>query len=87
MKATQILGKLIRNNTSNFEKFVWNCSSRITLLKNRRIFSANTTNWASEDEKVATLSFVLIDKNINKVWERKEWKRFRELVTAARFVV
>lgn len=26
------------------------------------------TNWTSEDERVATLSFVLIDKNKNKVW-------------------
>ncbi|XP_037034678.1 SPARC-related modular calcium-binding protein 1 isoform X2 [Bradysia coprophila] len=45
---------------------------------------ANATKWASEDEKVATLSFVLLDKNKNKVWERKEWKTFRDLVTAAR---
>ncbi|XP_031620477.1 SPARC-related modular calcium-binding protein 1 isoform X2 [Contarinia nasturtii] len=45
--------------------------------------SANATNWSSEDERVATLSFVLIDKNKNKIWERKEWKIFRELVTAA----
>lgn len=47
-------------------------------------FSANNTKWGTEDEKIATLSFVLLDKNKNKVWERKEWKTFRELVTAAR---
>lgn len=45
---------------------------------------ANTTNWTSEDERIATLSFVLLDKNKNKVWERKEWKTFRELVTASK---
>ncbi|KAJ6644255.1 SPARC-related modular calcium-binding protein 1 [Pseudolycoriella hygida] len=45
---------------------------------------ANATKWASEEEKVATLSFVLLDKNKNKVWERKEWKTFREQVTASR---
>lgn len=50
-------------------------------------YSANATKWASEDEKVATLSFVLLDKNKNKVWERKEWKTFRELVTAARYLL
>lgn len=49
------------------------------------IRSANVTNWSSDEERVATLSFILIDKNKNKVWERKEWKIFRELVTAARF--
>lgn len=55
----------------------------LKLLKNG-FCSANATKWASEDEKVATLSFVLLDKNKNKVWERKEWKTFRELVTAPR---
>lgn len=49
------------------------------------MFSANATKWPSDDERVATLSFVLIlDKNKNKVWERKEWKIFRELVTGTR---
>ncbi|KAI8127251.1 hypothetical protein FF38_03205 [Lucilia cuprina] len=41
----------------------------------------NTTQWKSEDERIATLSFVILDKNKNKSWERKEWKTFRELVT------
>lgn len=45
---------------------------------------ANATKWNTEDEKIATLSFVLLDKNKNKVWERKEWKTFRELVTATK---
>ncbi|XP_055611002.1 uncharacterized protein LOC129757741 isoform X1 [Uranotaenia lowii] len=45
---------------------------------------ADTAKWGTEDEKIATLSFVLLDKNKNKVWERKEWKTFRELVTATR---
>lgn len=34
----------------------------------------------SEDEQIATLSFVIFDKNKNSAWERKEWKPFRELV-------
>lgn len=34
----------------------------------------------TEDEKIATMSFVILDKNKNKVWERREWKMFRELV-------
>jgi hypothetical protein len=48
-------------------------------------FRANSTKWGTEDEKIATLSFVLLDKNKNKVWERKEWKTFRDLVTATRW--
>jgi len=46
--------------------------------------SANTTKWGTEDEKLATLSFVLLDKNKNKLWERNEWKTFRDLVTSTR---
>ncbi|XP_055859265.1 SPARC-related modular calcium-binding protein 2 isoform X3 [Episyrphus balteatus] len=42
----------------------------------------SSTKWTSEDERIATLSFVFLDKNKNKSWERKEWKTFRELVTA-----
>ncbi|GAB0099710.1 SPARC-related modular calcium-binding protein 2 [Sergentomyia squamirostris] len=53
-------------------------------LKDQLVMSAasatNTTKWNSEDEKLATLSFVILDKNKNKVWERREWKTFRELV-------
>lgn len=44
-------------------------------------FRTNTTQWNSEDERIGTLSFVILDKNKNKSWERKEWKTFRELVT------
>jgi len=40
--------------------------------------------WKSEDDRIATLSFVFLDKNKNKFWERKEWKDFRNLVTSAR---
>ncbi|XP_017865398.1 PREDICTED: SPARC-related modular calcium-binding protein 2 isoform X1 [Drosophila arizonae] len=43
--------------------------------------SGNSTLWKSEDERIATLSFVFLDKNKNKSWERKEWKVFRDLVT------
>jgi SPARC-related modular calcium-binding protein len=48
------------------------------------LLSADNTKWGTEDEKIATLSFVLLDKNKNKVWERREWKTFRELVTATK---
>lgn len=51
------------------------------------MYRGNTTKWANEDEKVATLSFVLLDKNKNKLWERKEWKTFRELVTSSGLVI
>ncbi|XP_018788671.1 PREDICTED: SPARC-related modular calcium-binding protein 2 isoform X2 [Bactrocera latifrons] len=44
----------------------------------------NATKWGSEDERIATLSFVLLDKNKNKVWERKEWKTFREMVISSK---
>ncbi|XP_035786614.1 SPARC-related modular calcium-binding protein 2-like isoform X1 [Anopheles albimanus] len=40
--------------------------------------------WKTEEEKIAILSFVLLDKNQNKQLERKEWKAFRELITATR---
>ncbi|XP_058122001.1 SPARC-related modular calcium-binding protein 2 [Anopheles ziemanni] len=40
--------------------------------------------WNTEEEKIAILSFVLLDKNQNKQLERKEWKAFRELVTSTR---
>ncbi|XP_055374150.1 SPARC-related modular calcium-binding protein 1 [Condylostylus longicornis] len=49
-------------------------TSKTNLGSNRTIFS-------SEDEKYATLSFVYLDKNKNSVWERKEWKIFREMVS------
>jgi hypothetical protein len=47
-------------------------------------FSADNTKFSTEDERIGTLSFVLLDKNKNKVWERREWKTFRELVTATK---
>ncbi|KAM8712866.1 hypothetical protein ACLKA7_013231 [Drosophila subpalustris] len=43
----------------------------------------DSTVWKSEDDRIATLSFVYLDKNKNKSWERKEWKDFRVLVTSA----
>ncbi|XP_055621829.1 SPARC-related modular calcium-binding protein 2 isoform X1 [Toxorhynchites rutilus septentrionalis] len=53
-------------------------------IASNSVTAADNTKWITEDEKIATLSFVLLDKNKNKVWERKEWKTFRELVTATR---
>ncbi|XP_062129928.1 uncharacterized protein LOC133841446 isoform X3 [Drosophila sulfurigaster albostrigata] len=56
-------------------------------LNTKVLPSSNTgrdsTLWKSEDERIATLSFVFLDKNKNKSWERKEWKVFRDLVTSA----
>lgn len=40
-----------------------------------------TAKWqASKEERVATWHFVMLDKNKNKVLERKEWKNFRTMV-------
>ncbi|XP_032684488.1 SPARC-related modular calcium-binding protein 2 isoform X2 [Odontomachus brunneus] len=40
-----------------------------------------TDNWpASKEERIATWHFVMLDKNKNKVLERKEWKSFRVMV-------
>ena len=55
------------------ELYLWNCRKIIPV-------------WNTEEEKIAILSFVLLDKNQNKQLERKEWKAFRELVTATRYV-
>ncbi|CRL03761.1 CLUMA_CG016446, isoform A [Clunio marinus] len=55
--------------------------SQITSSTN---IGADNTKWGTDDEKIATLSFVLLDKNKNKVWERREWKTFRELVSATK---
>ncbi|KAH8232908.1 hypothetical protein KR026_001766 [Drosophila bipectinata] len=44
---------------------------------------SNASTWKSEDEQIATLSFVYLDQNKNKLWERREWKVFRDLVTSA----
>ncbi|XP_034478298.1 SPARC-related modular calcium-binding protein 1 isoform X2 [Drosophila innubila] len=55
-------------------------------LNTKVLPSSNTgdsTVWKSEDDRIATLSFVFLDKNKNKFWERKEWKDFRNLVTSA----
>ncbi|XP_016973680.1 SPARC-related modular calcium-binding protein 2 isoform X1 [Drosophila rhopaloa] len=43
----------------------------------------NYTMWKTDDERIATLSFVYLDKNKNKSWDRREWKNFRDLVTSA----
>ncbi|KAH8402150.1 hypothetical protein KR009_010161 [Drosophila setifemur] len=44
---------------------------------------SNSTVFKTEDERIAMMSFVYLDKNKNKLWERKEWKVFRDLVTSA----
>jgi len=49
-------------------------------MKLRNNLGTNMTLFSGEDEKYATLSFVFLDKNKNSIWERKEWKIFREMV-------
>ncbi|KAG5313521.1 SMOC1 protein, partial [Pseudoatta argentina] len=40
-----------------------------------------TVKWqASKEERIATWHFVMLDKNKNKVLEKKEWKNFRTMV-------
>lgn len=42
---------------------------------------ATDEKWTvSKEERVATWHFVMLDKNKNKVLERKEWKSFRTMV-------
>lgn len=44
--------------------------------------SIGNSKWpASKEEQIATWSFVVLDKNKNKILERKEWKSFRLLVS------
>ncbi|XP_057330893.1 SPARC-related modular calcium-binding protein 2 isoform X3 [Microplitis mediator] len=44
-----------------------------------------TDKWpASKEERIATWHFVMLDKNKNKVLERKEWKSFRTMVASNR---
>ncbi|XP_011144336.1 SPARC-related modular calcium-binding protein 2 isoform X1 [Harpegnathos saltator] len=44
-----------------------------------------TAKWpASKEERIATWHFVMLDKNKNKVLERKEWKSFRVMVASNR---
>ncbi|XP_044578188.1 SPARC-related modular calcium-binding protein 2 isoform X3 [Cotesia glomerata] len=44
-----------------------------------------TDKWpASQEERIATWHFVMLDKNKNKVLERKEWKSFRTMVASNR---
>ncbi|KAL5286000.1 SMOC1 family protein [Megaselia abdita] len=48
--------------------------------------ASNGTIFKSEDEKIGILSFVHIDKNKNRNWERKEWKEFRDLVMKSKLL-
>ncbi|XP_076668884.1 SPARC related modular calcium binding-like protein magu isoform X3 [Andrena cerasifolii] len=46
-----------------------------------------TAKWqASKEEQIATWHFVMLDKNKNKVLERKEWKSFRTMVASNRLL-
>lgn len=43
--------------------------------------SDETTDWGvSKEETIATWHFVMLDKNKNKILERREWKNFRTMV-------
>lgn len=45
------------------------------------IYSGNVLAWkASKEEQAATWSFVIFDKNKNKMLDRNEWKAFKEIV-------
>ncbi|XP_011636194.1 SPARC-related modular calcium-binding protein 2 [Pogonomyrmex barbatus] len=56
------------------------------LMQEKMETSSNNSNettvkWeASKEERIATWHFVMLDKNKNKVLERKEWKSFRTMV-------
>ncbi|XP_074035081.1 SPARC related modular calcium binding-like protein magu isoform X2 [Leptinotarsa decemlineata] len=58
----------------------------LTFLHSKMNELMNTTNnsnlaWInSKEEQAATWSFVVLDKNKNKMWERSEWKTFKDMV-------
>ncbi|XP_034943987.1 SPARC-related modular calcium-binding protein 2 [Chelonus insularis] len=61
----------------------------LMILMERKMKTSNpdsveaTDKWpASKEEKVATWHFVMLDKNKNKVLEKKEWKTFRTMVSS-----
>ncbi|KYM97970.1 SPARC-related modular calcium-binding protein 1 [Cyphomyrmex costatus] len=44
-------------------------------------FNETTVKWqVSKEERIATWHFVMLDKNKNKVLEKKEWKSFRTMI-------
>lgn len=47
--------------------------------------SANGPSWiATREEQIATWSFVVFDKNKNKLLDRNEWKFFKDEVSAVK---
>lgn len=45
-------------------------------------FSSEMVKWgASKDEQAATWTFVMLDKDKNKVLERREWKAYHQLIS------
>ncbi|XP_057661920.1 SPARC-related modular calcium-binding protein 2 isoform X1 [Diorhabda carinulata] len=58
-------------------QFLYNKMTEITNGTNTSSF--NNLAW-KKDEQVATWSFVIFDKNKNKMLERSEWKAFKDMV-------
>ncbi|XP_067012601.2 SPARC-related modular calcium-binding protein 2 isoform X10 [Anabrus simplex] len=52
----------------------------LATAKNKNHSESGTPPSGGPDENVATWAFHLLDKNKNKIWERKEWKSLRSLV-------
>lgn len=52
------------------------------MLKNNVTKTLNNIQWMpSKQEKAATWNFVDFDKNKNKIFDRNEWKLFKEIVS------
>lgn len=54
---------------------------KLLFINNVFFSSFNNLAWIeSKEEQVATWSFVIFDKNKNKMLERAEWKAFKDMV-------
>ncbi|XP_022908370.1 SPARC-related modular calcium-binding protein 2 isoform X2 [Onthophagus taurus] len=54
-------------------------------LNGSSIASANRPAWnTTKEEQVASWSFVIFDKNKNKIFEKHEWKFFKDTIAAVR---
>ncbi|KAK9759046.1 Secreted protein acidic and rich in cysteine Ca binding region [Popillia japonica] len=54
-------------------------------INGTKIASANRPAWnTTREERVASWSFVIFDKNKNKILEKNEWKLFKETVTGVK---
>ncbi|KRT86030.1 HLH domain-containing protein [Oryctes borbonicus] len=54
-------------------------------INGTKIASANRPAWnTTREERVASWSFVIFDKNKNKIMEKNEWKLFKETVSSVK---